>query len=82
MNIVDENGGYTIIPELHRQLLHREQQDNVREFGESAPVREISLIIRQDYVRQKLVNSLVDAVKAIIPDSMIDARLKKFAVKL
>ena len=82
VNIVDENGGYTIIPELHRQLLHREQQENVREFGESAPVREISLIIRQDYVRQKLVNSLVDAVKAIIPDSMIDARLKKFAVKL
>ena len=82
VNIVDANGGYTIIPELHRSLLHREQQDNVREFGESAPVREISLIIRQDYVRQRMVNSLVDAVKAIIPDSMIDARLKKFAVKL
>ena len=82
IKIVDENGGYTIIPELHRQLLHREQQENVREVGESAPVREISLILRQDYVRQKLVNSLVDAVKAIIPDSMIDARLKKFAVKL
>lgn len=82
VNIVDANGGYTIIPELHRSLLHREQQDNVREFGETAPVREISLIIRQDYVRQRMVNSLVDAVKAIIPDSMIDARLKKFAVKL
>jgi LysR family hydrogen peroxide-inducible transcriptional activator len=82
VNIVDANGGYTIIPELHRCLLHREQQDNVREFGESAPVREISLIIRQDYVRQRMVNSLVDAVKAIIPDAMIDARLKKFAVKL
>lgn len=82
VNIVDANGGYTIIPELHRSLLHREQQDNVREFGASAPVREISLIIRQDYVRQRMVNSLVDAVKAIIPDSMIDTRLKKFAVKL
>lgn len=82
VNIVDANGGYTIIPELHRSLLHREQQDNIREFGESSPVREISLIIRQDYVRQRMVNSLVDAVKAIIPDSMIDARLKKFAVKL
>ena len=82
VNIVDANGGYTIIPELHRSLLHREQQDNVREFGASAPVREISLIIRQDYVRQRMVNSLVDAVKTIIPDSMIDTRLKKFAVKL
>lgn len=82
VNIVDANGGYTVIPELHRNLLHREQQANVREFAHPAPVREISLIIRRDYVRQRLINSLVDAVKAVIPDSMIDARLKKFAVRL
>ena len=82
VNIVDANGGYTIIPELHRTLLHQEQQSNVREFVQPAPVREISLIIRNDYVRQRMVNSLVDAVKQIIPDTMIDARLKRFAVKL
>jgi LysR family hydrogen peroxide-inducible transcriptional activator len=45
-------------------------------------VREISLILRTDYVRQGLVNTIVDAVKAVIPEDMIDARLKKFAVKL
>ena len=82
VNIVDANGGYTVIPELHRNLLHHEQQSNVREFAHPAPVREISLIIRRDYVRQRLINSLVDAVKAVIPDSMIDTRLKKFAVRL
>ena len=82
VNIVDANGGYTIIPELHHSLLHQEQHANVREFVQPAPVREISLIIRNDYVRQRLVNSLVDAVKQIIPEPMIDARLKKFAVKL
>ena len=82
VNIVDANGGYTVIPELHRSLLHQEQLANIREFVQPAPVREISLIIRNDYVRQRLVNSLVDAVKQIIPEPMIDARLKKFAVKL
>ena len=82
VNIVDANGGYTIIPELHSALLHREQLENVREFAQPAPVREISLIIRRDYVRQRMINSLVDAVKQVIPESMIDARLKKFAVKL
>ena len=82
VNIVDANGGYTIIPELHSALLHREQLENVREFAQPAPVREISLIIRRDYVRQRMINSLVDAVKQVIPETMIDARLKKFAVKL
>jgi LysR family hydrogen peroxide-inducible transcriptional activator len=45
-------------------------------------VREISLVIRQDYVRERLINSVVDAVKAIIPDEMLDARLKRFAIRL
>ena len=31
VNIVDENGGYTIIPELHRQLLHRAEARHHRE---------------------------------------------------
>lgn len=82
IKIVDENGGYTVIPELHLPLLHEGQQAHVRQLSAPTPVREISLVIRQDYVRERLVNSVADAVKAIIPESMLDARLKKFAIKL
>lgn len=82
IKIVDENGGYTIIPELHLPLLHEDQQDNVRLLASPTPVREISLVIRQDYVRERLINIVADAVKSIIPNDMLDARLKKFAIKL
>ncbi len=82
IKIVDENGGYTVIPELHLPLLHEAQQNHVRQLSAPTPVREISLVIRQDYVRERLINSVAEAVKAIIPDSMLDARLKKFAIKL
>ena len=82
IKIVDENGGYTVIPELHLPLLHDKQQCHVRQLAAPTPVREISLVIRQDYVRERLMNSVADAVKAIIPDEMIDTRLKKFAIKL
>ncbi|MBO5703069.1 MAG: LysR family transcriptional regulator [Bacteroidaceae bacterium] len=82
IGIVDANGGYTIIPELHIPLLSQQQQTHLRPLSEPTPVREISLILRTDYVRQGLVNTIVDAVKAVIPEDMIDARLKKFAVKL
>lgn len=82
VGIVDANGGYTVIPELHHPLLNSEQQKNVRQLSTPTPVREISLIIRQDYVRQTLINALVDTIKHIIPEHMIDARLKKFAIKL
>ena len=82
IKIVDENGGYTVIPELHLPLLHEKQQQHVRYLSAPTPVREISLVIRQDYVRERLVNAVADAVKAIIPDEMLDARLKKFAIRL
>lgn len=82
IKIVDENGGYTIIPELHLPLLHDQQQQHVRQLSDPTPVREISLVIRQDYVRERLINAVADAVKSIIPDEMLDARLKKFAIKL
>ena len=82
IKIVDENGGYTVIPELHLPLLHGSQCEHVRVLSSPTPVREISLVIRQDYVRERLVNAIADAVKTIIPDEMLDARLKKFAIKL
>ena len=82
IRIVDLNGGYTIIPELHIDLLSEEQKGHIRPLHKPEHVREISLVIRRDYVKERLLNIIVDTVKKIIPASMVDARLKKFAVKL
>lgn len=82
IRIVDKNGGYTVIPELHKALLCEAQRANIREFASPEPVREISLVIRRDYVRQRLLNIVAEAVKSVIPESMIDSRLKKFAIRL
>lgn len=82
IKIVDRNGGYTVIPELHLQLLNLSQQNNVRELVDPEVNREISLIIRHDYVKEGMMNAVADTVKKIIPMHMLDARLKKFAIRL
>ncbi|MEG2606705.1 MAG: LysR substrate-binding domain-containing protein, partial [Mucinivorans sp.] len=82
VKIVDENGGYTVIPELHIPLLDVAQQAQIRRFVAPEPVREISLVFRQDYVRQGMVNFIAQAIRTIIPEGMVDSRLKKFAIKL
>ncbi len=82
INIVDENGGYTIIPELHISTLSNERKKHLRTLHQPVPVREISLIIRQDFLKEKMINHLVEAIKSIIPESMLDTRLKKFAIRL
>lgn len=82
VKIVDENGGYTVIPELHIDLLSEVQKSNLRDLVEPEAIREISLIIRHDYVREGLMNAVANSIKKIIPAHMLDARLKKFAIKL
>ena len=82
VKIVDANGGYTVIPELHIPMLSGEQKKNVRPIVNPEPVREISLVIRRDYVREKLLNVISDSIRTIIPESMVDERLKKFRIRL
>ena len=82
VKIVDVNGGYTVIPELHIDLLSAEQKKNLRELVDPEAIREISLVIRHDYVREGMMNAVANTIKKIIPTHMLDARLKKFAIKL
>lgn len=82
VKIVDVNGGYTIIPELHINLLSEKQKENLRSLIKPEAIREISLIIRHDYVREGMMNAVANSIKKIIPVHMLDARLKKFAIKL
>lgn len=82
IKIVDTNGGYTVIPELHIPFLSKKQAHNIREISSPPATREISIIIRKDYIKERMINAVVDTVKAIIPDHMLDQRLKKFAIRL
>lgn len=82
IKIVDENGGYAIIPELHVSLLHKCQQDNVRLLTGPEPTREIAFVVHRNFVRERLLNILADAVKTIIPPEMVNSRIKNFSIVL
>lgn len=82
IKVVDENGGHTVIPELHLRYLTDVQKANVREIASPEPVREISLVIRNDYVKERMLNMVSDAVREIIPEDMLDSRLGKFAIRI
>lgn len=82
IKIVDINGGYTIIPELHIELLNEKQKLNLRNIVNPEATREISVVIRHDFVREGVLNAVANCVKEIIPSQMLDPRLKKFAIKL
>lgn len=83
VRVVDENGGFTVIPEMQLPFLTPEQRENVRPIeGDYVSQRSVSIYIRADYVRQKMVNSVIDALKAFMPKGMMSENLVKHGVKL
>lgn len=80
--IVDENGGFTVMPELHEPLLRESMRANIRPLVDPVPTREVSLFVRKDYVREGVLNVIADAVKSIIPYEMLDERLLKYPIRL
>lgn len=82
VKIVDENGGYTIIPELHVGLLRKCQQQQIRKLVNPEPYRELALVIRRDYVRERILNHIAGALAEIVPARMVDSRLKRFSVRI
>jgi LysR family hydrogen peroxide-inducible transcriptional activator len=82
VRIVDKNGGYSVIPELHLSFLNEEQKQNVREITYPPAVREISIVIKKNFIKERLINAVADTIKEIMPENMLDERLKKYSIRL
>ncbi|MDO4497299.1 MAG: LysR substrate-binding domain-containing protein [Bacteroidales bacterium] len=83
IRIVDENGGYTIIPEMHLPFLSDKQRENVRKIeGNYLSQRRISLYIKEDYIRERMLNTVADTLKVFMPEGMLSEGIVKFGIKL
>ena len=83
IRIVDENGGYTIIPEMHLPFLTEKQRLNIRKIeGDHLSQRRVSIYIKEDYIRQRMLNTIVDTLKAYMPEGMLSEGIIKYGIKL
>lgn len=82
INIVDQNEGLTVVPEMALANMSEQQKKSVRPFKNSTPVREISLITRQEFLRERLIGIIIDEVKSAVPRSFQDMAMKKYVVPL
>ena len=83
IRIVDANGGYTIIPEMHLPMLTEAQRSNIREIdGDHLSFRKISMYIREDYVREGMLNTISDTLKKFIPHEMLEHSLLRNSIRL
>ncbi len=83
IRIVDANGGYTIIPEMHLDGLDERQRRNVRRIdGDHLSFRRVSMYIREDCVRERMLNAVCDTLKKFIPRGMMEPSVVKNGIRL
>ena len=62
--------------------LSSEQKKNVRPFKNSTPVREISLVTRKEFIRERLIDVIVGEIKQAVPKSLQDEAMRKYVIPL
>jgi LysR family hydrogen peroxide-inducible transcriptional activator len=68
--LVELNDGITILPELAALDLSAKQQQLIRHFKRPAPMREVSLVVHRDFVKQRLVQALRQAILLCTPEKI------------
>jgi LysR family hydrogen peroxide-inducible transcriptional activator len=73
MNIIDREGGITLIPELAKEGMSPERSQNVMSFTNFKPLREVSLVYSRHFAKHKLINLLWREIKEAIPEGLEDS---------
>ncbi len=82
IQVVNNNGGITIVPETHSGFILYSQQNCLRPIVDPVPGRTISLVIRADYIHEAKLNAVVDAVRNIIPGTLQEGVIRKGKLSL
>ncbi|MCD2426005.1 LysR substrate-binding domain-containing protein [Niabella pedocola] len=68
--MVEISDGVTIVPELVTLQMPRSQQQLIRHFKKPVPVREVSLAVHRDFLKEKLVKALREEILAAVPEQL------------
>ena len=64
-------------------MLTPQQRQNVRHIdGDHLSLRKVSMYIREDYVRERMLNTVIDTMKHIIPSTMMEPGLLRNGLRL
>lgn len=72
IKLVDKEGGITLIPELVSKHLSTRKRENVKEFKNMTPVREVSLITSRIFIKKRMREALVEAIQKSLPEGMLE----------
>lgn len=69
--IVEVKDGITLIPELAAKLISAKKDDMIKPIADVQPAREISLVVSRQFLKKRLIDSVVALIKEKVPQSML-----------
>ncbi|KGL53435.1 transcriptional regulator [Porphyromonas canoris] len=75
MHLVEGGYGITFVPELAVSTMSKAQKELLRPFAIPRPVRPISLVHTQSYVRESIVSHLCELIRSVVPSEMHEIRV-------
>ncbi len=76
LNLTDQFGGYTLIPELYYQTLPAERKEKSLLFEKPYPVREISLVNYRSYAKKRSIEAVANQIKTVMNGQLITDKLR------
>ncbi len=68
--LVEQQYGYTLLPWLSLLDMEERKKDLVREFNAPIPKREISIVVKDTFLKEKMVNAIKDKILENIPEEL------------
>lgn len=78
LNLTDQFGGYTLIPELYYNLMPEHKKNKTKHFEKPLPVREISAVYYRPYAKRKMIDLVSEQIKTLIKGHL---STEKFSAK-
>lgn len=75
--MVDRYGGFTLLPELNALGLSSDEKTKLRSFQDPVPTREVSLVIKKSYPKNKLVQAVFNEIIENLPPIMTSRKNSK-----
>ncbi len=76
LNMVDQLGGLTLIPELYYQTLTEERKKKVKFFKSPIPVREVSIVYFRPFAKRNTIVALAADIKNMVQPLLMTNQYK------
>lgn len=78
VNLVDQCGGYTLIPYFHQQQIPKNCK--LIPFKKPIPVREVSLVFRREHYKNHLIELLAKITQAALPAQLKNLKVSELEI--